>query len=92
MRRTSNLGINRAAFTADDLPDGCKIEIRRDRKNIYDVDAVGVFLDNIDDAAGWLYRKDNNRLVVLDKLDAGGKIEGQIEQAADGKCVVIYWL
>jgi hypothetical protein len=82
MRRMSNLAFNQD-FPAASGRSGIKAESRvilnRDRENPFDVDAVGVWLEDVRNIPlGWLYRKDANRPVVLQALDRGTTIQGRI--------------
>ncbi|MBU2803625.1 hypothetical protein HF668_00260 [Acidithiobacillus ferridurans] len=53
--------------------------LNRDRENPFDLDAVGVWLEDVPGIPlGWLYRKDTNRPVVLQALDRGRVIQGRI--------------
>jgi hypothetical protein len=98
MKRTSNLAFNRE-FPAKTGLTGFKKDntavIRRDRANPFDSDAVGIFLPGFDEPAGWLFKKDSNRQVVLDKIQDNGAIDAHIESAPAGskvKFVVVFWL
>ncbi len=82
MRRLSNLAFNQD-FPAASGRSGIKLEslvvLGRDRENPFDVDAVGVWLEDVRNIPlGWLYRKDANRPVVLQALDRGATIQGRI--------------
>lgn len=97
MKRQSNLAFNREFPKLSGLsgiPRDHSAFIRRDRDNPYDPDAVGIWLDGYAPVLGWLYRKDNNRLAVLEKLNrAGQAISCHIEQRDGGKKkVVVFWL
>lgn len=98
MKRVSNLAFNREFPTLSGLkglPRNCPVTIRRDCDNQYDPDAVGIFMNDHQHALGWLFKKDDNRAPVLEKLDQGGAIEGHVEQAPAGskvKFVVVFWL
>jgi len=95
MKRVSNLAFNRefpARSGLSAIPGKNTVHLRRDRANLFDSDAVGVWLDEIPELPlGWLYRKDNNRAPVLAKLDAGGALTGHVAMQ-DGKKVVVFWL
>ncbi|WP_312283654.1 hypothetical protein [Candidatus Igneacidithiobacillus taiwanensis] len=100
-RRVSNLAFNRefpAASGLRGIPKENRVHIARDRQNPFDTDAVGVWLDGCAATPlGWLYRKDVNRDVVLEKLDAGGEIQGHIKVqkrvgSQSPKKVVVFWL
>ncbi len=82
MRRMSNLAFNQD-FPAASGRTGLKAEspviLNRDRENPFDLDAVGVWLEDVPGIPlGWLYRKDTNRPVVLQALDRGRIIQGRI--------------
>ncbi|WP_226828886.1 hypothetical protein ACQUQQ_00950 [Acidithiobacillus ferrooxidans] len=82
MRRMSNLAFNQD-FPAASGRTGLKAEspviLNRDRENPFDLDAVGVWLEDVPGIPlGWLYRKDTNRPVVLQALDRGRVIQGRI--------------
>ncbi|MEY2340940.1 hypothetical protein AB4090_02385 [Acidithiobacillus sp. IBUN Pt1247-S3] len=82
MRRMSNLAFNQD-FPVASGRSGLKAEspvvLGRDLENPFDVDAVGVWLEDIPGIPlGWLYRKDSNRPVVLQALDRGATIQGRI--------------
>ncbi len=83
MQRRSNLAVVRGLDIG--RYDGSRVRIARDKDNPYDHDAVGVFTP-AGLLLGWLYRKDNNRPVVLVKLDGGQSMFGGI----DGQTVVFY--
>ncbi|MBU2754951.1 hypothetical protein HFU84_06830 [Acidithiobacillus sp. CV18-2] len=102
MRRMSNLAFNQD-FPAASGRSGLKAEspvvLGRDRENPYDVDAVGVWLEDIPGIPlGWLYRKDSNRPVVLQALDRGATIQGRIVLRTGSATrqqrqkAVLYWL
>ncbi len=100
MKRQSNLAFNREFPALSGLsgipcrgqPRDHQAFIQRDRDNPFDPDAVGVWLLGHTPVLGWLYRKDANRSVVLEKLDRTGEpIACHIEQR-DGKKVVVFWL
>jgi hypothetical protein len=78
----SNLAFNQD-FPAASGRTGLKAEspviLNRDRENPFDLDAVGVWLEDVPGIPlGWLYRKDTNRPVVLQALDRGRVIQGRI--------------
>lgn len=99
MRRVSNLAFNRefpAATGMTGLPAGNTVFLRRDPHNPYDPDAVGVWLESCPKMSlGWLYRKDNNRAVVLQALDQGKVLQGRVQirtPGANGQKIVVFWL
>jgi len=99
MRRVSNLAFNRKFTERTGVVGfgaGSGVQIRRDRDNPYDADAVGIFLADCPAVPlGWLYRKDSNRDAVLRRLDADGTLDGRLEvQRRGGKeqKVVVFWL
>lgn len=98
MKRVSNLAFNNEypkLSGRSGLPRKNAIEIRRDKANPFDQNAVGIFFDDESFPVGWLFKKDSNRNPVLSKLDEVEKIDGHIEQAAPGekvKFVVVFWL
>lgn len=91
MRRMSNLAFNQEFPSLSGMT-GLKAEspvvLKRDRKNPFDTEAVGVFLDSAEQDSwptgacavplGWLYRKDTNRPAVLQALDQGKILHGRI--------------
>lgn len=99
MRRVSNLAFNQefpAATGMTGLPAENAVFLRRDTRNPYDPDAVGVWLDTRPDVpVGWLYRKDNNRRAVLQALDQGKVLQGRVQirtPGANGQKIVVFWL
>ncbi len=100
MRRISNLAFNQEFPKASGLsgiPADNRVRIARDRANGFDRDAVGIWLEGFTGTPlGWLYRRDTNREVALQKLDAGGEINGHIEvrqrHGQKPQKVVVFWL
>lgn len=87
MKRRSNL----AQLNGKTIRINCPVLLKRDRENPYDVDAVGVYSKDGGDLQGWLYKKDNNRVHVLKKLETALSIAGEM-RLVDGKPVVEFWL
>jgi len=83
MRRISNLAFNRdfpSSSGLSGIPARNTVRLARDLDNPFDAEAVGVWLEGHPEAPlGWLYRRDDNRDAVLQKLDAGGDVTGHIE-------------
>ncbi|MEY2342407.1 hypothetical protein AB4090_09905 [Acidithiobacillus sp. IBUN Pt1247-S3] len=100
-RRVSNLAFNREFPVASGLsgiPKDNAVRLARDHQNRFDAEAVGVWLDGHPDIPlGWLYRKDANRDVVLQKLKTVEEIGGHVEVlrrpgAKAPQKVVVFWL
>jgi len=102
MRRISNLAFNRefpAISGLSGTKDKSPVILARDPENPYDPDAVGVWLQGYPQAPlGWLFRKDENRPVVLEALGKGREIKGHItlrpgqgDRKARQK-IIVFWL
>ena len=96
MRRTSNLAVNTrfSQRTGVLFPaPGSAVRFARDWDNPVDRDAVGIYLPDVPVPLGWLYRKDTNRPVVLDALDAGKPVDGRrIFAGSVARPKVEFWL
>lgn len=95
LKRQSNLAFNREFPKLSGLsgiPRDNRAFLQRDRGNPFDPDAVGVWLEGQATAMGWLYRKDANRPVVLEKLDRSQAPIAAHVELRNGKKVVVFWL
>ncbi len=90
MKRVSNLAFNRTCGLRE-LAHGQPVALCLEPDNPFDRDAVAVCIRGRGVPIGWLFKKDNNRAPVLQKLRSGGEIAARIEQDG-GKYHVVFWL
>ena len=99
MRRVSNIAFNRefpAVTGVSQYVVGAQLSLRRDWHNLFDSEAVGIWLEGYPSIPfGFLYRKDKNRSVVLAALSRREAVPGHLEFADDlaiGQKRIVFWL